>query len=103
MAASRRTPRLEVQILLLAEEYEALTTGQRGTKMSSLQAGQEVVKRAEGRYDSLIVGGFKKAFGGEANAAGALRSAVLSKTFPHGHDTRLHLGREFFVRFFRCR
>jgi len=62
---------LEVQILLLAEEYDALTTGQRGTKMSPSQAGQEVVKRAEGRYDSLIVGGFKKAFGGEATAAGA--------------------------------
>lgn len=62
---------LEVQILLLAEEYDALTTGQRGIKMSPSQAGQEVVKRAEGRYDSLIVGGFKKAFGGEATAAGA--------------------------------
>ena len=61
---------LEVQILSMAEEYEALTTGQRGTKMSPSQAGQEVVKRAEGRYDSLIVGGFKKAFGGEATAAG---------------------------------
>jgi hypothetical protein len=62
---------LEVQILLLAEEYDALTTGQRGTKMSPSQAGQEVVKRAEGRYDSLIVGGFKKAFGGDVTAAGA--------------------------------
>ena len=62
---------LEVQILLLAEEYEGLTAGQRGTKMSPSQAGQEVMKRAEGRYDSLIVGGFKKAFGGEATAAGA--------------------------------
>jgi hypothetical protein len=62
---------LEVQILSMAEEYEALTTGQRGTKMSPSQAGQEVVKRSEGRCDSLIVGGFKKAFGGEATAAGA--------------------------------
>jgi hypothetical protein len=62
---------LEVQILSMAEEYEALTTGQRGTKLSPSQAGQEVVKRTEGRYDSLIVGGFKKAFGGEATAAGA--------------------------------
>jgi hypothetical protein len=62
---------LEVQILSLAEEYEALTTGQRGAKMSPSQAGQEVVKRAESRYDSLIVGGFKKAFGGEATGAGA--------------------------------
>lgn len=63
---------LEVQVLSLAEEYEALTTGQRGTKMSPVQAAQEVVKRAEGRYDSLVVGGFKQAFSPEAtNAAGA--------------------------------
>jgi hypothetical protein len=61
---------LEVQILSMAEEYEALTTGQRATKMSPSQAVQEVMKRTEARYDSLIVGGFKKAFGGEATAAG---------------------------------
>jgi hypothetical protein len=60
---------LEVQILSLADEYEALTTGQRGTKMSPAQAGQEVVKRAGSRYDSLIVGGFKTAFGADAVAA----------------------------------
>jgi len=60
---------LEVQILSLAEEYEALTTGQRGTKMSPAQAAQEVIKRAESRYDSLVVSGFKSAFGGEAVAA----------------------------------
>ena len=60
---------LEVQILSLAEEYEALTTGERGTKMSPAQAGKEVVKRAESRYDSMVVGGFKTAFGGEATAA----------------------------------
>jgi len=62
---------LEVQILCLAGEYEALTTGQRGTKMSPSQAGQEVVKRAESRYDSLIVAGCRKAFGVETSAAGA--------------------------------
>ena len=60
---------LEVQILSLADEYEALTTGERGTKMSPAQAGKEVVKRAESRYDSMVVGGFKTAFGGEATAA----------------------------------
>lgn len=63
---------LEVQILSLAEEYEALTTGQRGTKLSPSQAEVEVTKRAQNRYDSLVVGGFAKAFGGEtANAAKA--------------------------------
>ncbi len=62
---------LEVQILVLAEEYEALTSGQRGAKMSPAQAGQEVIKRAGERYDSLVVGGFTKAFGGQAAGAGA--------------------------------
>ncbi len=62
---------LEVQILVLAEEYEALTSGQRGAKMSPAQAGQEVIKRAGERYDSLVVNGFTKAFGEQAAAAGA--------------------------------
>jgi hypothetical protein len=62
---------LEVQILSLAEEYDALTTGLRGTKLPPSQAGQEVVKRAEGHYDSLIVEGCRKAFGVETSAAGA--------------------------------
>jgi hypothetical protein len=60
---------LEVQILVLAEEYEALTTGQRGTKMSPSQAAQEVIKRAANRYDTLVLGGFSKAFGAEAASA----------------------------------
>jgi hypothetical protein len=61
----------EVQILVLAEEYEALTSGQRGAKMSPAQAGQEVIQRAGERYDSLILNGFTKAFGGLAAGAGA--------------------------------
>lgn len=61
---------LEVQILVLAEEYEVLTTGQRGAKMSPSQASQEVIKRAA-HYDSLVVDGFTKAFGGQAASAGA--------------------------------
>ena len=44
---------LEVQILSLAEEYEALTTGQRGTKMSPSQASEEVMKRAQIDHPSL--------------------------------------------------
>ena len=63
---------LEVQILSLAEEYEALISGQRGTKLSPSQASAEVTKRAQNRYDSLVLGAFAKAFGGEsANAANA--------------------------------
>lgn len=61
----------EVQILVLAEEYEALISGQRGAKVSPSQAGQEVMKRAQGRYDSLVLDGFSKAFGGQAAGAGA--------------------------------
>jgi response regulator RpfG family c-di-GMP phosphodiesterase len=45
----------EVQVLVLAEEYEALTSGERGAKMSPSQAGQEVIKRAGNRYDSLVL------------------------------------------------
>jgi len=59
----------EVQILGLAEEYEGLTSGQNGTKVSPAQAGQEVVRRSSGRYDSLVLDAFSKAFGGQATAA----------------------------------
>lgn len=62
----------EVQILVLAEEYVALSSGQRGgTKMSPTQAAQEVMKRAEGRYDSMIVNAFATLFAGQAEAAKA--------------------------------
>jgi len=61
----------EVQILVLAEEYESLTSGQKGAKMSPSQAGQEVIKRAGKRYDSLIVDAFAKAFGGQTASARA--------------------------------
>jgi hypothetical protein len=61
----------EVQILSLAEEYETLTSVDRGAKMSPAQAGQEVIKRAGSRYDSLVLNGFTTAFGGQATGAGA--------------------------------
>jgi hypothetical protein len=63
----------EVQVLLLAEEYQALTSGERGAsaKMSPAQAGQEVIRRAGTRYDSLVLNGFTAAFGGQAAGAGA--------------------------------
>jgi HD-GYP domain-containing protein (c-di-GMP phosphodiesterase class II) len=59
-----------VQILVLAQEYEALTSGQRGAKMSPAQAQQEVIKRAGRRYDSLVLDGFTKAFRGQAAGVG---------------------------------
>lgn len=61
----------EVQILVLAEEYEAMTSGQRDRKMSPTQAAQEVMKRAEGRYDSMIVNAFSEIFAGQTAAAKA--------------------------------
>ncbi len=61
----------EVQVLSLAEEYESLMSGQAGAKMSPAQAGQEVIRRSSGRYDSLILDAFTKAFGGHAAGAGA--------------------------------
>jgi len=61
----------EVQILVLAEENEALISGQRGTKLSPAQAGQEVIKRAQGHYDSMIINAFTNIFGGQAATAGA--------------------------------
>ncbi len=69
---NRRKPEdasFEVQILLLAEDYESLTGGQ--MKMSPAQASQEVIHRAQGKYDSLIVNAFTSTFGGEAASAKA--------------------------------
>lgn len=61
----------EVQILLLAEEYEALISGNGGAKLAPSQAGKEVVRRFASRCDSLILDAFAKAFGAEATGAGA--------------------------------
>lgn len=61
----------EVQILVLAEEYASLIGGQNGTKMSPAQASEQVIKRAENRYDSMIVNAFKNTFGGQAASAKA--------------------------------
>lgn len=62
---------LEVQILVVAEEYEALISGQRGTTLSPAQASQEVIKRSQGHYDSQVVNAFANIFGGQAATAGA--------------------------------
>ncbi len=61
----------EVQILSLAEEYENLASGLTGAKLSPAQAGQEVIRRASGRYDSMVLDAFAKAFGEAAAAARA--------------------------------
>jgi hypothetical protein len=61
----------EVQVLLLAEEYDALISGDSDTKMAPSHAGKEVLRKTGGRYDSLVVDAFSKSFGGEAAGAGA--------------------------------
>ena len=61
----------EIQILMLAEEYESLISGNCGTKLAPSQAGKEVVRRFRSRSDSLILDAFAKAFSGEAAGAGA--------------------------------
>ena len=65
---------LEVQVLLLAEEYDSLisgsSTGASGP-MAPSHAGKQVVRRAGSRYDSLILDAFAKAFGAEAVGTGA--------------------------------
>lgn len=61
----------EVQVLLLAEEYEALIGGKSETKMAPSHAGKEVLRKSGSRYDSLVVDAFAKSFGREATGAGA--------------------------------
>jgi len=61
----------EVQILLLAEEYEGLIGGHGNVKMAPSQAAKEVTRRAGSRYDSLILDAFAKAFSEQATGAGA--------------------------------
>jgi|SRR6516165_4106339 len=62
---------LEVQILALADAYESMisTTGAR--KMSPLQAEEVILKSSGKRYDSMVVDAFVKAFGQQAQGAGA--------------------------------
>jgi hypothetical protein len=61
----------ELQILLLAEEYEGLISGKNGTNLAPSQAGNEVVRRFASRCDKLIIDAFAQAFGGAAAGAGA--------------------------------
>jgi hypothetical protein len=61
----------EVQILMLAEEYESLISGNSGVaKLAPSQAGKEVARRFASRSDSMVLDAFAKAFGGEAAGAG---------------------------------
>ena len=61
---------IEVQILVLAENYELLVNGP-GRKISPEEAQATLVKNSADKFDSLIVDAFSKAFGQQVKAAKA--------------------------------
>ncbi len=61
---------VEVQILNLAEKFESQATAPDAGKITSAQAVEKIAKDSEGKYDSMIVDAFVKAFGQKALAAG---------------------------------
>lgn len=61
----------EVQVLMLAEDYDNVTSAQGSSKLSPIQAGQEVIRRAGNRFDTAILEAFSKSFGVQAAGAGA--------------------------------
>ncbi len=62
---------LEVQVLALAEAYEALISGAGEKKMSPAQAEEIIVKQSRNQYDSMVMDAFVKAFGQSARGVGA--------------------------------
>ena len=62
---------IEVQVLALAEKFESLISDTRGGKMSPAQAVEAIAKGFATKYDSMIVDAFVKAFGQQAQGAGA--------------------------------
>ena len=59
---------IEVQILVLAENYELLVNGP-GRKISPEEAQETIIKNSADKYDSMIVHAFSKAFGHQVKAA----------------------------------
>lgn len=60
---------IEVQILNLAEEFEAQVNREGAGKTPSAQAVERIAKESGDKYDSMIVDAFVKAFGQKAQAA----------------------------------
>ncbi len=60
---------VEVQILNLAQKFEAQADAAGAGKMSSVQAVEKIAKDSDGKYDSMIVDALVKAFGQKALAA----------------------------------
>jgi hypothetical protein len=62
---------IEVQVLTLAEKFESLVTDHRGGKMGPTQAVEAIANGFGKKYDSMVVDAFVKAFGQQAEGAGA--------------------------------
>jgi HD-GYP domain-containing protein (c-di-GMP phosphodiesterase class II) len=62
---------IEVQVLALADAYETLISGGDGRKISPVQAEEIIMKCSGKKYDSMVVDAFVKAFGQQAQGAGA--------------------------------
>ena len=60
---------IEVQILNLAEKFEAQVNREGAGKTPSAQAVERIAKESGDKYDSMIVDAFVKAFGQKAQAA----------------------------------
>ena len=60
---------IEVQILNLAEKFEARINVAGAGKLTSAQAVEKIAKDSAADYDSMIVDAFVKAFGQKAQAA----------------------------------
>lgn len=61
---------IEVQILVMAENYELLVDSDGARKLSPPQAQEIIVKSSGKKYDSMIVDAFVKAFGQKTRSAG---------------------------------
>jgi hypothetical protein len=66
----------EVQILVMAENYEMLVGDTGGRKLSPAQAQEIIVKSSGKKYDSMIVDAFVKAFGLKPEGTGIAFSAA---------------------------
>src|SRR5438552_2164442 len=61
---------MEVQVLIVADDYESLVSGTSGKKMSPAQAEEAIIEASETKYDSMVVDAFIKAFGQHARGVG---------------------------------
>ncbi len=61
---------MEVQVLIVADDYESLVSGTSGKKMSPAQAEEAIIEASETKYNSMVVDAFIKAFGQHARGVG---------------------------------